>query len=148
MRKVGCFGESASELRMLRLPEPIDGRLAKLVDRHARVRGEPRHESLFLREGRDGLEIFLEERLVRLRRPQLGLESGEMLELIQGEEHLHLHRVFAPQRAVVVERGNALRRRHIIAAAFACHAPDQVEDRLFRGAVIPGRKGVSHGTLR
>jgi hypothetical protein len=49
------------------------------------------------------------------------------------------------QRGVVVERGDALGRRHVVGAALACDAADEVNDRLPR-AVTPRRRRA--GCLR
>ena len=47
-----------------------------------------------------------------------------------------MNRVFDPERAVRVEGGDAFSRRHEFRIGLACSGPDEVEDRLFRGALV------------
>ena len=71
---------------------------------------------------------------------------GELVQPVQREEHLHLHRLLAPERAVVVEGGDAVGGRHEVGAALLRHAGDEVEQRRLDGAVTPRRQGRVRAT--
>jgi hypothetical protein len=62
----------------------------------------------------------------------------KLLAPILGEKELHLHRLLAPQRAIVVEGRDPFVRRHIVYAAFRRHARDEIDNRRFRRAIVPG----------
>jgi hypothetical protein len=62
---------------------------------------------------------------------------------VDGEEKLKIDRLLGPQRAVVVERSDALGHRHKVRRAFLGHPFDEGDDRLFRCGVVPGRQGIS-----
>ena len=55
---------------------------------------------------------------------------------------LEVHRLLGPERAVVVEGGDALGHRNEIRRSFGGHALDESNDRLFRRAVVPGRQRI------
>ena len=59
----------------------------------------------------------------------------ERLDPVDGEEELEVERLLAPQRAVVVEGGDALVRRHEVGRALLRDALDEAEDRLLCDAV-------------
>ena len=65
---------------------------------------------------------------------------------VEREHHLAVDRVLDPERAVLVEGGEPIRRRHEVRAARLGGGPDEVEDRLLGRAVVPGRQRV--GLLR
>ena len=68
---------------------------------------------------------------------------AKRLDAVQREEELDIHRLLGPQRAVVVERGNALGGRHEVRRAFLRHLRDEFDDGLLRLAVVPGWKRIS-----
>src|SRR5438067_9708303 len=70
---------------------------------------------------------------------------GERLHTVEREEQLEIHRLLAPERAVVIERGNALLGRDKIRRAFLGDLGDEVSDRLLRCAVIPRWKRIGGG---
>src|SRR5206468_9566017 len=67
----------------------------------------------------------------------------ERLHAIQREEHLEIHRLLAPERAVVVERGDALLRRYELRAALSRSRLDEFYDGLLGRSIVPRRKRVS-----
>ena len=87
--------------------------------------------------GGEGLAIAFEHRLERLLLLPLRMLRRQALHLVQGEEHLEVHRLLAPQGTVVIEHGDALGWRHEVLAALAGHGFDESHDRLARSTVIP-----------
>ena len=71
-----------------------------------------------------------------------GCFGGQRLDPIDREHDLEIHRLLGPQRAVVVEGGDALVERHEIRAALGRDARDEIGDRLLHRAVIPGRQRI------
>ena len=67
--------------------------------------------------GQDRLDVALEDALERLRRLPLGMLRSQRLDAIEREGELEVDRLLGPQRAVVVEDGDALGRRHEIRRA-------------------------------
>ena len=61
---------------------------------------------------------------------------------VEREHHLAVDRVLDPERAVLVEGGEPVRRRHEVGAARLGGGADEVEDRLLGRAVVPGRQRV------
>ena len=72
-----------------------------------------------------------------------GSFAASSFEPIEGEEDLHLHRLLAPQRAVIVERRDPLSRMDEVRAAILGHAGDEVEDRALDDVVVPRGQGVA-----
>ena len=64
----------------------------------------------------------LQQRLERLLRFPFRMLRRHRFHAIKGEGHLEIERHFAPQCAVIVEGGDALRHRHEILAARRRHA--------------------------
>ena len=84
-----------------------------------------------LQQGREGL----------LRLP-LGVLRGERLDAVERERELDVHRLLGPQRAVVVEHGDALGGRHVAGRALLRHLGDEGDDRLPGRTVVPGRQRI------
>ena len=63
---------------------------------------------------------------------QLGISPGHLREAAEDEIELDRHRLLAPQRAVVVEYGDALFKRHV-----ACSVLDELDDGPLAVAVVP-----------
>ena len=57
-------------------------------------------------------QIAREDRLERLLLLPLGMLRREFLDPVEGEMNLEIQRLLGPQRAVVVERGDAFGGRH------------------------------------
>ena len=76
----------------------------------------------------------------------LGMLRRERLYAVEREDYLEIHRLLAPERAVVVERGDALGHRHEVRRAFLRHLFDEFDDGFLCRAVVPRRQRV--GGLR
>jgi hypothetical protein len=61
----------------------------------------------------------------------------------QREGELEVHGLLGPQRAVVVEDGDALGRGHELGVARVCDAADEVDDALPGRTGVPGRQGIA-----
>ena len=71
-----------------------------------------------------------------------------LVHAVQREEGLGIERVLDPQRAVLIEGGDALLRRHERGAAAVGRGFDKVQDCLLRRSLIPGRKDARSGLRR
>ena len=75
-----------------------------------------------------------------------GCCGASSFDSIEREQELKIHRLLGPERAVVVEGGDALILRHKVRRAFRCHPLDKVDDRLFPWAVVvPRGKRIATG---
>jgi hypothetical protein len=73
---------------------------------------------------------------------QFGLGLDQRRYALEDVHHLRIHRVLDPQRAVLVEGGDALGGRHELRAALRRGLFTKVDDRLLGRAVVPGRQRV------
>lgn len=89
--------------------------------------------------------VALKSRLERLFVLPLRMHGGKRLDAIEREGNLHIHGLLDPQRAVIVECGNTLRRRDEIGAAGRGDAADEMDDGLFRRRIVPGRQWIGLG---
>nr|WP_292715122.1 hypothetical protein [Mesorhizobium sp.] len=106
--------------------------------------GHPESECAFLAQRRDGFHIAIQECLERLALPHRRVGLRQFGQALEGKEKLHRHRLFAPQRAVIVEGRDAVFRRRKIAAAILGHAIDEIDDHPLGGAIVPGRQYGRH----
>jgi hypothetical protein len=74
------------------------------------------------------LEVQLEQRLERLALLHGRIFAGELLDPIYEKKGLHLQRLLAPERAVVIEDGDAFCRWNEVWSTLLRHARDEVED--------------------
>jgi hypothetical protein len=86
---------------------------------------------------REGIHIVFEHGLEWLLVRPFRMLIGQRLHPIQCKGKLHIHRLLAPQRAVVVEGRDALRRRDKIRRAFAANRSDEAQDRLLGRTIVP-----------
>ena len=93
-------------------------------------------------------EVALDHRLERLRVPPLRMLRRQRLHPIDRERELEIDRLLGPERAVVVEGGDALLDRNEIRPALLGHAIDEGDDRLLRRTLVPGRQRIGFGRLR
>ena len=83
-----------------------------------------------LAAGERAFHVALEQRGERLLVLPLRMLRRERLHAVEREEQLEIHRLLGPERAVVVEGGDALGRRHEVGRAFRGHLRDEVDDGL------------------
>jgi len=122
---------------MLGLRQPVLHDLSELVGRHARVRRRDHFGDAFLPRGGDRLHVTLDDSFERLLRLPLWMRWRQRLHAVEGEERLEVHRLPAPERAVVVEGRDPRLRRHVLGAAALRHRLDELDDRLFDLALVP-----------
>ncbi|WP_371930184.1 hypothetical protein [Bradyrhizobium sp. CCGUVB1N3] len=70
------------------------------------------------------------------------------LDLTEAECRLEIDRLLAPQRAVIVEYGDAFGGRNEVRAAVSRDARDEIGDRRLRRAVVPGWQRIGRLRLR
>ena len=88
------------------------------------------------------LHVAFDRCLERLLVLPLRMLGRHRLDAVEREGQLEVHRLLGPQRAVVVEGGDALGGRHEIRPALPRNAGDEIDDRLLGGAVVPRRQRV------
>ena len=120
-------------------------RPANAVGRHAGVRrhhqfGEPVHA-----DGHDAREVAVQNGLEGLETLPFGVLGRQSPDAVDHEMRLGGQRLFDPQRAVIVEHGDAVGRGDEIGVAHGGHAGDEIKDRLPRRAVSPGRQQRAGG---
>jgi hypothetical protein len=79
---------------------------------------------------------------------QCGFGLGHRREPAEDEVELDRHRLLAPQRAVVVEHGEAILDRHGLGAVLTADARDERDDRLLRRTIAPARQATQRGVGR
>ena len=87
--------------------------------------------------GESGLQVPCEDRFVRVFLLPLGVLRRKLLNAVNGEQELKIQRLLSPERAVVVERGDAFGRRHKLRRAFRGDLRHEVQNGLLRPAIIP-----------
>ncbi len=58
----------------------------------------------------------------------------------QRKHRLRIQRMFDPERAVLIESGDAIRGLDVLAAGLVRHFLDEGDYRLFRRSIVPGRE--------
>ena len=116
-RLIDHFGEELAGLRMFRGGDPVLDDLLEFHRGHARVRGHEEFQERVVAAGERGFQIALEQRGERFLGLPLGMLRRERLHAVEREIQLNGHRLLAPERAVVVERGDALGHGHEISRA-------------------------------
>jgi hypothetical protein len=114
----------------------------KFLGPHPGMRGGDHLEAFTRRARRDRLPVTFQHGLERLRHFPLGMIGAQDLDAVYGEGHLNIHGLLAPECAIVVERGDPLGDRDEVRTALGRDAGDEVDDRPFRRAWIPGREGI------
>ena len=139
LRLVDEVGVEAAKPGVPRRRQPFMRRPGVFVRGHARVgRGEELCHARHARS-RDRAEISLQHGPKGLRLAPLRVLRRLRLYAVDGEGELEVDRLFSPQRAVIVEGGDALDRFDVIGAALARDALDEADNRRLRGTVVPGR---------
>jgi hypothetical protein len=124
------LGEGAAGFRMFRGGDPVGDRFAEFLDRHPGMCGGHQLKNRFLAAGERVLGVALEHGGERLGCFPLGMFRGHRFDPVEREEELEVHRLFGPERAVVVEDGDAFRDRHKIGRAFRRDARHERADRV------------------
>ena len=127
---------------MLRGRDPVLDDLLELHRGHARVRGHHEVQERAIAAGERGFQIAFEQRGERLLVLPLGMLRRERLHAIEREVELNGHRLLAPERAVVVEDGDALRNGHEIRRTRRRDLRDKVDDGFLRRTIVPRRQRV------
>jgi hypothetical protein len=110
--------------------QPAAHGLCELVGRVSNVGRRDEFEHPALARRRDRFQVALEHTLERLTRSPFRVFGPKRLHSIERERELEIDRLFGPERAVVVERGDPFRGRHEVRASLPRHARDEVDDRL------------------
>ena len=92
--------------------------------------------------GQRAFHVALEQRGERLFVLPLGMLRRQRLHAVEREEELEIHRLLGPQRAVVVEGGDAFGGRHEVRARLPGDFRDECDDGLLGLAVVPGGQRV------
>ena len=124
-------------LGMARGVEPRAHGGAELLVGHAAVRRRDERAERVLALRGDRLRVALQERRKRLGRLPLRMRGAQRLHAVDDERELHIHRLLGPERAVVVEDGDALGLGHEVDARRIGRARDERHDRGARGAFAP-----------
>jgi hypothetical protein len=74
---------------------------------------------------------------IALKRFPLGMLRGEGLHAVEGKVKLNGHWLLTPERAIVVERGDAFRYWNKIRRPWFRHLLDKSDDGLLGSAVVP-----------
>jgi hypothetical protein len=72
----------------------------------------------------------------------LGFGLDQRRDAFKDVHHLRVHRVRDPQRAILVEGGDALGGRNERRGALGRGCPHELDDALFGWAVVPGRQRI------
>ncbi len=64
----------------------------------------------------------------------VGIALGELLQPLPAEEELDLHRLLAPERAVIVERRDPVGGPHVVRPALSGDPRDEIQ---YRGLGLP-----------
>ena len=131
---------------MLRGGDPVLHDLLELLGRHAGVRGHDDLADGRFAAGERAFHVALEQRGKGLFVFPLGMLRRERLHAIEREEELEIHRLLGPERAVVVEGGDAFGGRDKVWRAVLRDLSDKCDDGFLRPAVVPRRQRI--GGLR
>ncbi|BCQ61850.1 hypothetical protein PBOI14_36000 [Pseudomonas sp. Boi14] len=132
-------------LRVAGLGQPAPGIVDKGLAADAGMGGADDLQQAVHAAGGQDLVITFEHGLERLAGLPLGVLGRQALDFVEGEQHLEIGRLLAPQGAVVVEHGNALGGFHVVRAALGGHRLDEGENALLARAVLPRGQGVAVG---
>ena len=122
---------------MLRRAEPVADHLREFVGRVPGVRCRHDLEQTTLACRGDGFAIAFEHAFEGLLLLPLRMLRRQRLDAVEREGELHVDRLLRPERAVVVEHGDPLRRRHEVCSALPRDPADEVDDRPLCLALVP-----------
>jgi hypothetical protein len=136
-RLVGALVIRAMKPRMTGRAHPRPYRGLKLVDGHAGMRDGQHVEQPLLAGGAKFLHIAGKNQVEWLFLFPFRMVLGARLDAVKRKDHLEVHRLLAPQRAVVVECRDAQMRGHILGCGLVCRLVDERDDGLLHRSCIP-----------
>ena len=98
-------------------------------------------QAFFAQGGQRGL-VTGQDGFVRLGLRQCRIDLRKLLDAVERKHELEIHRLFGPERAVIVEDGDAFFHRHEISTARLRGALDEGENGLFGPAFVPRRQRI------
>ncbi|MNZ94900.1 hypothetical protein D3C78_1140200 [compost metagenome] len=134
------LGVGLAAARMLGAGQPAFGVFAEGFGRHVGVGGADDLQQALHAAGGQGFAVTFQQRLERLLFLPLRVLRGHALDLIESEQHLEIHRLLAPQGAIVVEHRDPLGHGDEVLAALGSYRADECLDGLARWPVTPGRQ--------
>ena len=142
-RLIDQFGIGPLEAVITRGREPVGDDLLEFCRRHAGMGHRDDFDQPLFAGSRQRLHVAVEHRRERLLGLPLRMHRCHGLHAVECEGQLHVHRLLDPERAVIVEGRDALVDRHEVRPALRRDARDEVEDRRFGRAVVPGRERIA-----
>jgi len=137
-RLVDALGVGTLELGMSGCGQPVSDDCLKLLLGHTRVRcGHELHEAL-LSSRRNGFHIGLKNSFELLRRLPVWMFRSKLLDTVEDEGQLHIHRLFDPKSAIIVEGGDTLVDGNKIGRTLFRHFFDERDDGFLGSSVVPG----------
>jgi hypothetical protein len=127
---------------MPRFREPIAHRRVELTGRHPAVRGDHHLTQPFVAVGHECLCIAIHDHLVRLTIAKLGMGIQERRDARKRVHDLDVHRLLAPQRAVVIKDGDAIGDGNKLLPGRVGDTTDEAHDDSLRRVVAPARKRI------
>ena len=139
---INAFGIRPLEFRMLRGGHPIFHDLLELLSGHAGMcdHHDFKHRVFAARER--ALQVALEQRGKGLLVLPFRMLRSQHLHPVEREEELKIHRLLGPERAVVIERGDAGFGCDVFQTGLVRGRAHELDNRLLSGPVIPRRQGI------
>ncbi|MNF69994.1 hypothetical protein D3C84_518930 [compost metagenome] len=134
------LGVRLAGFRMAGLGQPGLGVVIEGFGGHPGVGGTENFHHAFKATGSQGLVIVFQHGLEGLGGFPFRVLRCGALDFLEGEQQLEVHRLLAPQGAVIVEHGNAVLGFDEVLAALICHGLNEFDDAFLRRAIIPGRQ--------
>jgi len=128
-------------LRMLSGGDPVADNFFKLIAGHACMGGHGHFNQGLFPACEGGFHVAFENGGERFLLLPLGMLRRKRLDAVEDEEGLEIHRLFRPQRAVVVEDGDAFGGRNQV-GSLGGYFRDEGDDRLLRRGVVPRRQRI------
>jgi hypothetical protein len=131
------FGVRLAGFRVTCLAQPGLGVIVEGFGGHAGVGCTEDFHHAFKATGGQGLVIVFQHGLEWLGGFPFRMLRRRTLDLFQGKQQFEVHRLLAPQGAVVIEHGDTVLGFDKVLAALIGYRLDELDDVLFRRAVIP-----------
>jgi hypothetical protein len=122
--------------------DPVGDGLLELFIGHAGAGRDDQLVDALLAGGEDCFHIAFEDALEGLFCLPLGMLGGHLPDTVEGEDELGVERRLDPERAVVVEGGDAVGDGDEVRRALFGDALDEGDDGFFGSGIIPGGKRV------